>query len=206
MQPEWIAEVTQKVKELESISRVEYVPVFARRSSSYKEFRSILSLAAITASVSAGYFLDVPQIVSLAFLVVGVALVQILLRIPRAARNLIPLKLRQEAVERAAREAFVEHEVFATRERSGVLVFVSEFEHGVYVIADKGLLPFVTENEWAHLGEELAEHMEKHSSGATLVKSLEQVSLRLAKHFPVKDLAGEAIDNPNELPDNLRKK
>lgn len=204
MDKQWIEEITQKVKELELISRVEYVPVFARQSSHYKNYFSFLTLTCLAVIFFIGFVFELPDLFVFSFGFAAVAFVQLGMRFPRLVKFLIPRGIRRDSVALAAREAFVEYEVFSTRERSGVLIFVSELEKAVFVIADKGLLPFVTENEWAKLGGELADHFSRHSTGATLVKSLEQVSLRLAKHFPI--TGSETQNNPNELADTPRRK
>lgn len=51
-------------------------------------------------------------------------------------------------VDLAARAAFVDHEVFATRDRSGVLIFISLLEHRVEVLADSGIEARVEPGEW----------------------------------------------------------
>ena len=43
------------------------------------------------------------------------------------------------AVHRRAMKAFVEEEVFATRERTGVLIFISLWEHRIEVLGDAGI-------------------------------------------------------------------
>lgn len=48
----------------------------------------------------------------------------------------------------AARAAFVDHEVFATRDRSGVLLYVSLLEHRVVVLGDAGIEACVAPGEW----------------------------------------------------------
>lgn len=48
----------------------------------------------------------------------------------------------------AARAAFVDHEVFATRDRSGVLLYVSLLEHRVVVLGDSGVEAHVAPGEW----------------------------------------------------------
>ncbi len=51
-------------------------------------------------------------------------------------------------VDLAARASFVDHEVFATRDRSGVLIFISLLEHRVEILADSGIEARVEAGEW----------------------------------------------------------
>ncbi len=54
-------------------------------------------------------------------------------------------------VHRRAMKAFVEEEVFATRERTGVLIFVSLWEHRIEVIGDAGINARVSTDDWTDM-------------------------------------------------------
>ena len=51
-------------------------------------------------------------------------------------------------VDRRAGLAFLEEEVFHTRERTGILLFVSLFEHRIVVLGDSGINSRVEQAEW----------------------------------------------------------
>ena len=53
-----------------------------------------------------------------------------------------------ETVHRRAALAFVEEEVFDTRDRTGILLFVSLFEHRIEVVGDVGINAKVEPGEW----------------------------------------------------------
>ena len=53
-----------------------------------------------------------------------------------------------ETVQRRAAEAFLAEEVFATRDRTGILLFVSLFEHRIEVVGDAGINAKVEQAEW----------------------------------------------------------
>ena len=63
-------------------------------------------------------------------------------------RLLVPDEVLVRQVDLAARAAFLDHEVFATRERSGVLLYLSLLEHRVEVLADSGVEAVVHPGEW----------------------------------------------------------
>lgn len=63
-------------------------------------------------------------------------------------RLLVPDAVLERQVDLAARAAFLDHEVFATRDRSGVLLYLSLFEHRVEVLADSGVEAVVEPGEW----------------------------------------------------------
>src|ERR1700712_4219640 len=61
----------------------------------------------------------------------------LLSRVPALLRRLLPRARAQRAVERAAQLAFLQYGVFRTRDRTGVLIFLSELEHRVVILGDE---------------------------------------------------------------------
>ena len=66
----------------------------------------------------------------------------------RLKRLLVADEVLERQVDLAARAAFVDHEVFSTRDRSGVLLYLSLLEHRVEVLADVGVEAVVQPGEW----------------------------------------------------------
>lgn len=66
----------------------------------------------------------------------------------RLKRLMVADEVLERQVDLAARAAFVDHEVFATRDRSGVLLYLSLLEHRVEVLADAGVEAVVQPGEW----------------------------------------------------------
>jgi putative membrane protein len=103
--------------------------------------------------------------------------------VPPLRRALVPRSWRGRNVETAARAAFVEKGVSKKRTRTGLLVYVSAFEHDAFVVADVGL------DEDA-LGEPFARAREAIRSAARagsvddFVASLERLGERLAELHP----------------------
>ena len=54
-------------------------------------------------------------------------------------------------VHRRAALAFLDEEVFKTRDRTGILLFVSLFEHRIEVLGDEGINQQVTPDEWVEV-------------------------------------------------------
>src|SRR5439155_582055 len=80
--------------------------------------------------------------------------------VPPLRRALAGKKLRKERVATAAKAAFVDKGVSKTRAHTGVLVYISAFEHDAYVVLDVGLDP-------KKLGEPLDRAREELSLAAT---------------------------------------
>ena len=69
--------------------------------------------------------------------------------VPPLHRRLAGQTRLDRRVQQRALQAFVEREVFLTRERTGILLFVSLFEHRVEVIGDSGINAKVMQEDWA---------------------------------------------------------
>lgn len=111
--------------------------------------------------------------------------------------------LNEEIVERRVRlraeSAFLEEEVFKTRERTGVLLFLSLFEHRVVVLADEGIHRQVAETEWKGISDRLARGIKEGRAAQALIESIEACG-ELLEHRRVE----RRDDDENELGDELR--
>ena len=68
--------------------------------------------------------------------------------VPAVRRLLAGPGLLAETVHRRAAQAFLDEEVFSTRDRTGILLFVSLFEHRIEVVGDSGINAKVETAEW----------------------------------------------------------
>jgi putative membrane protein len=73
--------------------------------------------------------------------------------VPWAKRWLVSGEVLDRETRQRAEVAFLEEEVFRTRERSGILLFVSLFEHRVVVLGDSGINAKVDPKEWREVVE-----------------------------------------------------
>jgi len=104
-----------------------------------------------------------------------------------------------EQVHLRALQAFVEEEVFNTRDRTGILIFVSLFEHWVEVIGDAGINQRVGPDAWAEVVDRIRKGIREGRPVDGLVAAIEQCGQLLAAH-------GVELrpDDTNELADTLR--
>jgi len=98
-----------------------------------------------------------------------------------------------------AERAFLEQEVFNTRERTGILIFVSFFEHEVLVMADKGISKVVDQKEWDALVRLIIDGIRR----GKLVEGLEAAIKRSGEILLEKGFL-RSEDDINELGDELR--
>lgn len=109
-----------------------------------------------------------------------------------------PALLERRLAQRA-REAFLAHSVFATRDRTGILVAVAAFEHQVVVVADEGIHAVVPAGTWEALARETAATVRTAGAGAGLLQAVRRAGELLAEH----GLARRS-DDRNELADDVR--
>lgn len=107
-------------------------------------------------------------------------------------------ELVQQVHDRAMR-AFVEEEVFLTRNRTGILLFISLFEHRIEVLGDTGINQHVTPDEWTDVVLRIREGIRSGHLADGLVEAIEMCGHLL-------DRGGIEIkpDDTNELPDSVR--
>ncbi len=98
-----------------------------------------------------------------------------------------------------AESVFLEEEIFNTRQRTGIMIFISFFEHEVIVLADRGINQVVEQKEWDNV---VAGLVTKIRSGH-LTEGLEWAIGRCGEILLEKGFHKTA-DDINELGDDLR--
>ncbi len=98
-----------------------------------------------------------------------------------------------------AMKAFVEEEVFKTRERTGILVFVSLFEHRIEVMGDAGINEKVSPDEWV----DVVEHIRDGIKRGRLVEGVIE-GIEMCGHLLEKSGVEIRPDDTNELSDAVR--
>lgn len=94
-------------------------------------------------------------------------------RLPSLKRRLIGRDTIDRAVHSRAVHAFVEEEVFATRDRTGILLLVSLFEHRVEVFGDSGINALVSDEDWGDVIDEVISGIRKGDASGGLVRGIE---------------------------------
>jgi putative membrane protein len=114
-------------------------------------------------------------------------------------RMLVGQQYMDRATYQRAETSFLQEEVFHTRQRTGIMIFVSFFEHEVIVMADKGISDVVEQKEWDKMVKNLTEHIRANK----VVDGLEQAIQRCGEILLEKGFHKSA-DDENELRDDLR--
>ncbi len=119
--------------------------------------------------------------------------------IPALRRLLTPPSVLNDRTQRRAALAFLHEEVFATRERTGILIFLALFERRVVVLADAGINAKVDQEEWNGIVAELREEVRRGRPAEGLITAIGACGRLLAERK-----VSIRPDDRNELPDTLR--
>jgi putative membrane protein len=177
----------------------ELVTVITRRSDDYRYIP--LFWAALLALLVPGFLsvLDNPLPGDLAYLA------QICTFLGAAAlfnwsplkMRLIPAGVKRLRAHRLAREQFFLQNLHMTRERTGILLFVSVAERYVEILADRGINDRVAPDAWQSIVTGFIKRVRKRQIAEGFLAAIAACGELLAAHFPAED------DNRNELPNRL---
>jgi len=118
---------------------------------------------------------------------------------PPVKRWLVPRADMDESCRQSAENAFLEEEIFNTRHRTGIMIFISFFEHEVIVMADRGISKVVEQQEWDKIVAELVGHIRS----GRIIDGVEAGIKRCGAILLEKGFQ-KSGDDVNELRDDLR--
>ena len=130
----------------------------------------------------------------------SIGIVFLIANIPTVDRFIIPKTIRLQTVYNRALRHFVESGVYATKNRSGILIFVSYMEREVKILADTGISEKIAPELWNLIATDLAEGLGTEDATGAFIRAVERCGELLAEHFPSVE---DEVLNPNELPDGL---
>ncbi len=210
--PEDHQRVAQAVASAEARTSAEILPVVAASSGRYDRAEDIVGLWVGVLALAVGWWLaqgvelsewGVPRprlgLPSVLGLVVGGWLLGVLGAhvFPGLRRLFIPRSEQKAEVERAARQVFFDRRVHHTEGGSGLLVYISLFEHTAVVLADAQVLEKLGQQKLDALCTQLVSGLREGSPTDALCRTIEQAGLVLAEALPAQ------AENRNELPDAL---
>lgn len=118
---------------------------------------------------------------------------------PAVKRRLVSRDYLDESCRQSAENAFLEEEIFNTRHRTGIMIFISFFEHEVIVMADRGISKVVEQQEWDKIVAELVGNIRTGKIVEGIVAGITRCGeILLEKGFQ------KTSDDINELRDDLR--
>lgn len=142
--------------------------------------------------------LDVPAI-GLATLAAGAICFLAVRYVPWLKVRLAGKHLVAHRVSQRAAEAFISEEVFRTRDRTGILLFVSLLEHRVLVVGDSGINAKVEQSDWHDVVQRIIRGINEGKITDGLVDAIGKCSTLLSARG-----VRRRRDDRDELPDSLR--
>jgi len=208
--------IEQAIARAESKTSGEIVPVITSVSGRYDRsediFGVLFSLTLLTiawlstqeiTSIAGQWETEVTTMVTLpwavAIIFVGFIAGAILASFFPALRLIfISKKEMQQEVERKAIEAFHQFRIRGTKGATGVLIYVSLYEHNVRVLGDEAINEKLKQQDWDDVCCLVVEGMKSKQPTEKIVEAIELSGQLLAEHFPI------AEDDQNELPNKLQ--
>jgi putative membrane protein len=205
---EELERIKAAVRDAESKISGEIVPVFVERSGHYSiaSYRAALVAAATVFLLIILFDRYVPSLAvydpMIIFILVamGGMIGALLAHYSDPVKKLVLSQVHlDQATRKRAETAFLEEEVFNTRQRTGIMIFISFFEHEVIVMADKGISAVVEQKVWDSLVRGLIEHIKNGKITDGIVAAIKRSGdILLEKGFVI------TPDDVNELRDDLR--
>jgi len=183
--------IEEAVREVEARSPGEVVPYAVDRSDGYPEAAWVAAtlgglvggLAAGSVYAALGGWIDAPSLWIAAGPAAGAAAGYLLAMLWPALRvHLTHAAVVERRVHQRALAAFVEQEVFRTRERTGMLIFLSLLEHRVIVMADTGISARVPQHEWDGIVTAIVGGIRQGQPGPALAAAIRRCGDLLADH------------------------
>lgn len=195
--------VADAVLAAEKNTRAEIVTVLAPASDDYRVYAftagaliALLSAAMVSISESAwaapAWLVLLPVMTAVAAVVLG-----LLLQLPVFLQVVVPRKVMRRRAAALAREQFLAQNLHHTRGETGLLLFVSEFEHYVEILVDRGIAQHIPDSQWQRVVDDFTAQVRKGDVEAGFVRAIARCGDLLSAHVP------PDRDNPNELPNRL---
>jgi putative membrane protein len=192
------AAIERTVGEAERGTAAELIVVVAARSGSYLDVAGALGagcamLVLLVALFAPTYFppvavaVDVPLVFALATWLAH--------RTPALMRAIVPTARMRKQVERAAAEHFLAEAVHGTRERTGLLVYVSLLEERVALVPDLGLSGRVPAATWTEIRWNETGDPSRPRTLRDLARGIEHIGAILRMRLPAD--ATDVDESPN---------
>jgi uncharacterized membrane protein len=107
----------------------------------------------------------------------------------------LPELWRGLSVRQRALQLFGQFGVWDTAQNNGVLIYVLMADHGVEIIADRGIAQFVTPHEWQAVCHLMERHYRSGRFREGSIAGVEAVAALLGRHFPGRTASANELPN-----------
>ncbi len=188
-------QIEKIIGEVEKHTAGEIVVMVTAKSAPYDDWRALLSgiLTIGTALLVYLFIPAIPGVWVIAGQVPVAALFFWLSGMSPILRTIVPKEDKAQAVSARAHQLFIEQGLTETRDRSGVLLLVSELEHRVEILADQGIHRVVGIEGWRSHVDHVINAIHSGRTAEGLCRVIQDIGQQLAQAFPVRP------DDINEL-------
>jgi putative membrane protein len=195
------ASIEATIAEVEQRTAAELVVMEVRRSDEYGAVKLGYALAAalLAGGLTHSVWPAVP-VARLLWLQLAAALASLALTAcAPVLRLVVPKAHMQRAVDQRSRLAFFEHALFATRDRTGVLILLSEVERRVVILGDAGIHAKIQASGWQRHVDHIVQAIHAGRTEHGVCETLRAIGETLTAEFPRKP------DDVDELPNAVRR-
>ncbi len=188
-------EISAVIKEVETQSSGEFVVAILKKSDHYPAAHYRIALLSGGVAATLAYYLR-PDIspLSLLWITFGMMGIGYLLgHIPLIKRLAITKREKDEESYQKAIELFHNNNLTKTKLRTGVLIFISELERKVYILADYGIDTKTGNHYWQEQVRLLVTSIKEHNIVNGIKQVLENLNHVIKEQFPAQQ------DDINEL-------
>jgi len=127
-----------------------------------------------------------------------IALAYLAANFPLIDRLIVPRRVMLEKVSQRAVRHFMESGVYRTKDRTGILIFISSLERRVELLADQGISQKIPQEKWNSIVQLIIDGIRSHQLTPRLAEAINECGTLLAEHFPIQP------GDVNELKDDIR--
>ena len=114
-------------------------------------------------------------------------------------RLIVPAAIMQERAARFAREQFFAQRMHHTTERCGAMIFISQLEHHVEILVDKGLSDKVDNAYWQQVIQSMTPLLKQRKTAAACELAIAAVAEMMEQYAK----RNQELPKDNELPDHV---
>jgi len=104
---------------------------------------------------------------------------------------------RRKNIRQLAEKEFIKLNMHATRDKTGILLYLLLNEKQFYILADQGIYTKVEETIWNSVRDEIQTRFKDGNFCSGILWGIDRVGKILTEHFPIKE------DDTNELSNNV---
>ncbi len=189
--------ISAAIAEVERGTDAELVTVLIAASDDYRYIPLLWAALVALIVPSALYLTPLSTAWMITAQLVTFVVLAVLLQTETIRARLIPKSVRTLRAANMARRQFLEQGLHHTGDDTGVLIFVSEAEHYVEILVDRGISSKVDNERWSSIIENFVNDVHEGRVERGFLTALERCGEILAEAVP------KTPDNRNELDDRL---